>query len=568
MQNSTPTHADTPTNTPSVVIVGAGPVGLAAANLLGMCGVKTLLLERNATLSDCPKAITLDDEGLRVCQAMGLGDALLKHVVLDIEAHYVSQQRFLARVAPTQRRNGYPLISTFHQPEFEEILLQGLRRFPCVEVRFSHTVETFTQEREAVTIVAVTPDGIRETLMCAYLLACDGGKSPIRHLLGIAMQPPMLFSSRKKRSRRETDKRERWLVVDTINDDDTSTAATFFCSYKRPAVTIPAPHHARRWEFLLLRGERDEDLLNDTTIYRLMHQARLSQPTINSAIRKSEPSIIRKTVYAFRAVIAQRFIQGRVLLLGDAAHLMPPFGGQGMNSGLRDAHNLCWKLHLVLQKQAMPHLLTTYETERFPHVQQMILFSSLLGKIVMTTTRLGSWVRDRFFTLVNALPPARMAITEMRVKPQPRYTKGFLVPLVGTVNKKLLGAFLPQPLVQTQAGAHVLFDDILGSGFALIRLYKNPVQAFADVHGEIWQELGVTFVCVLPQRMAHDTVKHTGCEVIYDRDGILASFLEDRQDVFVLVRPDHYICGVFTVKDVRVFEKRLAELLRSNRVKR
>src|SRR5437016_10833650 len=134
----------TPGNTQytSVVIVGAGPTGLAASNLLGLSGIDTLILEQNSTLSNCPKAISIDDEGLRICQALGLGKEVTENVLLDIDAHYLSKQRFLARVSPTSRRNGYPLISTFDQPTFESTLLKGLERFACVKVLFQHTAET------------------------------------------------------------------------------------------------------------------------------------------------------------------------------------------------------------------------------------------------------------------------------------------------------------------------------------------------------------------------------------------------------------------------------------------
>lgn len=553
-------HSQGDKTSPSVVIVGAGPTGLAAANLLGMAGIQTLVLERNATLSDCPKAISIDDEGLRVCQAMGLVDEMRKHIVLDIEAHYVSAQHLFAKVSPTSRRNGFPLISTFHQPAFEATLLQGLDRFPCIKVCFQHTVETFVQEQEKVTLTVSMPNDTHYALDCDYLLACDGGKSPIRHMLGIPMYSPTLLPHWHRRNKREDDSRQRWLVVDTINDDDVSTAATFFCEYRRPAVSVPAPHHARRWEFMLLRGERDEDLMADDTIHEFIRQARASHPNISTAIQHSKPIIIRKTVYAFRSVIAQRFMQGRVFLLGDAAHLMPPFGGQGMNSGQRDAHNLCWKLQLVLKGQAHPRLLETYATERYPHVKEMILFSSLLGNVVMTTTRMGAWFRDRFFVLVNVLPPLREAITEMRVKPQPRYKNRLAGALAQhskhNIRTKLIGAFLPQPYVLTQENERVLFDDVVGNGFVALRLYEKPEQAFEDVQGDIWQQLGVKRVCVLPQGVTSQPTKYKECEVVSDVDGQLGLFLHHQQDIVVLVRPDRYVVGVFGVKEGQVWSEK------------
>src|SRR5260370_19385415 len=155
---------------------------------------------------------------------------------------------------------------------------------------------------------------------------------------------------------------QKWLVIDSINDPDRSAVARFFCNPSRPAVTIPAPHAARRWEFMLLPGEREEDLLRDERIHALIQQARGPR----------DPPIIRRCVYTFHAALAGTFSTGRVFLLGDAAHMMPPFGGQGMDCGLHDAHNLCWKLHMVLQGPASPALLDTYSQKSHNHPPQLI----------------------------------------------------------------------------------------------------------------------------------------------------------------------------------------------------
>jgi len=536
---------------PSVVIVGAGPTGLAAGNLLGMAGIDTLILERNADVSDCPKAISIDDEGLRVCQAMGLRDEVLEHVLLDIDAHYLSAGRFLAKVSPTSRKNGYPLISTFHQPAFETTLLRGLDRFSCVETRFQHTVETLKQDDEGVHLTVSTPDGTQLHITCDYLLACDGGKSPIRHTLGISMRSPRFLGRQNKRGQNNTDGGQQWLVVDCVNDDDSSTAATFFCNYGRPAVTVPAPHHARRWEFLLLPGERGEDLLQADKIQELIQQARASHPNFSMAIREDRPQLVRQTIYAFRSVLATRFAQGRVFLLGDAAHLMPPFGGQGMNSGLRDAHNLCWKLQRVLQGQASPGLLETYQEERSPHVEQMILLSSLLGNIIMPTSRSAAKLRDLVFSSLNILPAFRELLTEMKVKPQPRYRRGFLRRNASKESKRLTGRMLPQPYVLTSRGKRILLDEVLGDGFSLMRLYEEPEVAFAPIQGEVWQRLGVRCICVQPASLPMKEFSKSNYVVVQDVEQQIGHLLGSNQDIFALVRPDRYIMGVFRVDEVQ-----------------
>src|SRR5215471_4607612 len=144
----------------SVIIVGAGPTGLAMGNLLGLLGIDVLILERNAGLSDFPKAIAIDDEGLRICQAMGLHHAVIENVLLDLDAHYISGKHYISKVTSTSRRNGYPLISTFHQPEFEATLLHGLNRFSCVSIQFQHNVESFQQSDTDVVLTVRSSEGI------------------------------------------------------------------------------------------------------------------------------------------------------------------------------------------------------------------------------------------------------------------------------------------------------------------------------------------------------------------------------------------------------------------------
>lgn len=485
----------------SAIIVGAGPTGLALGNLLGLYGLDVLIIERKTRLCTAPRAISLDDEGLRVCQAMGLFAEVQADLLYDLEAHYFSRSGLLARVIPTSKRHGFPLISTFHQPILETTLQEGLKRFPSVLLKLGHDLEGFYQKAGHVLVSVRGPAGEVSEIECAYLLACDGAKSAVRHALKLPMQGASYA--------------QRWLVVDSIDDPDTSTVLRFFCDPARPAVTVPAPGQRRRWEFMLLPGESEEKL----------RQPEMMRELIRQAGGAPLPRITRSAVYTFHALAAPTFQVGRVFLLGDAAHLMPPFGGQGLNCGLRDAHNLAWKLFLVHRGQADPALLATYTQERLPHTRQMIQLSRLLGAVVMPTRQSIARVRDALFGLLNLLPATRSYLSQAAIKPLPHYKQGFFLPGGSRMNRAFAGRMLPQPEVSTPDGPRCLLDERLGPGFALLRLNSAEAQPFASVVDHpLWQRLGTRLLAFGSEGQA---------------------ILNTREDLFVLVRPDRYIFAAF-----------------------
>lgn len=322
---------------------------------------------------------------------------------------------------------------------------------------------------------------------------------------------------------------------------------------------------------MYLPGEQDTDLLQPAHIQELIQQTRA---THGLPLAEQPAQIIRSACYTFYETLAATFSQGRIFLLGDAAHLMPPFGGQGMNSGLRDAHNLCWKLGMVLQGRAAVRILASYQEERKPHVAQMILLSSLLGKIIMPTSSLAAYVRDLCFRVLNLLPPLREVFAEAKVKPQPAYKHGLLIHITGKECKQLTGQMLPQPYMLTPMGQQLLLDDILGNGFTLLRLYNDPQQAFIAIGGPSWERLGVRYLCIRAEKRllkrqsqvpqpASNRADTKEVFVAIDHEGVLSEFLQGRQDLFVLLRPDRYILGVFRLKEKDQFEaKLLTELIK------
>jgi 3-(3-hydroxy-phenyl)propionate hydroxylase len=508
-----------------VVIVGAGPTGLAAANLLGLYGIKTLLLERRSGLSDFPRAVAIDDEGLRICQALGLHKEVLAHINFNLDAEYRSGTRLLARVAPRDWPNAYPLISTFHQPTLERILLHGLSRYACVHVCFGYSLEKFVQTAEKVILHICTPDNTLQSLSCRFMLGCDGGKSAIRHALKIPLRPlsPFFFFQKY------TPTTQRWLVVDGTERETKETAKiVFFCNPARPAVSVPTPGQTRRWEFMLFPHEHEEEMLRPGKLETLIEQTLHS-----SGMPQQQPlQISRQAVYTFHRHVASSFSKGRVFLLGDAAHQMPPFGGQGLNSGLRDAYNLCWKLAYLLQTQTANELLIqSYQQERAHHAARMIRFSAQLGQAIMPTQSSLAHLRDLFFRCLNFIPPAKESLIEMRVRPDASYPKT----LSASTTHPLIGSLMPQFQVLTTDGQKHLLDELLGYSFSIIRIYKK----YSGLEGEIIPLSGAPWSADWEIKERSRTRFQ-----LLDQQQRLNRIHRQAKGGWLLLRPDHFILDV------------------------
>src|SRR5207248_2060401 len=219
-----------------VVIVGGGPTGLTLANLLGVEGVRVLLIEGHTSTVQEPRAVSIDDESLRTVQAIGIVDEVLKQVVPGYGSHYYSPAgRCFVKVEPTETPYGYPRRNAFRQPVFERQLREALDRFPHVETRFGYTLESFTHDAIGVSLCVTGPEGQQTRIACDYLVGCDGANSTVRNLLGISLEGST-FS-------------ERWLIVDLEHSENPSPHTKVFCDPRRPCITLPGPNRTRRFEF-------------------------------------------------------------------------------------------------------------------------------------------------------------------------------------------------------------------------------------------------------------------------------------------------------------------------------
>lgn len=435
---SLPEHID-------VLVVGAGPTGLTVANLLARSGLRTLIVDRNPAPLDLPRAVVIDDEGCRTIAAAGLGEGLREIIRPAAGARYLDDAgRIVGEVGPGGTEFGWPKRNYFHQPELEALLRRGLATAPAATLVDAAEVAEFRQDSKGVT-AKVLADGSARTVRADLMIAADGARSPTRQALGIAF-PGEAYP-------------QDWIVLDLARDPDDEPVSKFHCDPARPWVSIPTPFGGRRYEFMLLPGETRDEMLKPETLARLLAPVRPLPPE----------DVIRAVVYRFEARVAAAWGEGRVWLAGDAAHLTPPFAGQGMNAGLRDAHNIAWKAALVVGG-ADPALLRHYETERHAPARAMVRLAVAMGEVVMPVGRQKSLLRDALMAGLDRFPEARDYVVGMRFKPPPCYEAGWFLGLEDPAQPpaSLIGRMLPNPTVELRQGEARPLDDLLGDGFALI----------------------------------------------------------------------------------------------------
>ena len=487
-------------NETSVLIVGAGPAGLTLANLLGSEGVATLLVERNEGCVPEPRAVALDGESLRTLQAVGLADIVTEKIKQGFVADYINGEDVqLFTTDATARPYGYCLQNSFDQPTLERQLLAGLARFSCVTVAYDTELATFEQDSGGVTVALRAADGSEHSLHASFMVGCDGGRSSVRQGLGIAMMGERLP--------------QKWLVIDTVDSHlGEEPACRFYCDPRRPAMTITRPGSERRWEWMLVDNESDEEMLADERISELL--ADHTDP--------AKVQVYRKCVYSFSAVVAEQFSAGRIFLAGDAAHMTPPFAGQGLNAGIRDVRNLSWKLARVVAGTLPLQLLDTYDLERREAARAVVDMAVSLGDQIQPTDPIAAAERDAFFAELNADPAAAASFSADVVAP----LSDVRLPAGWFASDGTGGRMLPQPEI-TQENRTVLLDDVLGTGFTVLVRGDGELPATLLSH-PLWQALAPA---------SH----HLGDQPGALPASALAGFIDSTNAGITLLRPDRFV---------------------------
>ncbi len=508
--------------TTQVAILGAGPVGLTIANYLSKQGVHVTVVEQLDSLIDYPRAIGIDDESLRTIQSLGLVDKVLPHTTPNHAMRFLTPKgRCFADIQPLTREFGFSRRNAFIQPQVDNVLLQGLKQYENTQVLFSRHLDEFTQDANGVTLNIKNKDGNKEVIHAQYLIACDGGNSIIRRTLNIG------FDGKTAPN--------QWIVIDIENDPLATPHIYLCCDPVRPYVSAALPHGIRRFEFMVMPGETQEELSKPENIAKLLSKV---LPTTDGI------EVIRQRVYTHNARIADKFRVDRILLAGDAAHIMPVWQGQGYNSGMRDAFNLAWKVALVVQGKASPELLDSYQVERKDHAKAMIDLSVMAGHVLAPPKKWQGFVRDGIAYALNYIKPIKQYLLEMRFKPMPKYNDGALVK--DNNKESPVGKMFIQPQVQLENGQTVLLDEVIGNDFAVIAWGVDPKWGINDANMKVWQSLGVKFIQVIPAvQLGNEKRKiHNGVITIGDTGTEIRSWFGKTDQAMVILRPDRFVAAL------------------------
>jgi 3-(3-hydroxy-phenyl)propionate hydroxylase len=492
------------------------------------------------------RAVYTDDECMRVLQDAGVAEDVAKDMLVDTPVQWVRRDgSVIGQFIQTTRPQGWPILNFLYQPWFENTLEKLLDRYPNVTVRRGRQVVSLAQHPDSVTVVHAESSGTNygkdepvlgaeESLTARYLVAADGGRSTVRGLLGIEMTG--------------TRYPDRWLVVDIKVKEDKQSFRhipyfNFVCDPDLPTVSCPQPGGYHRFEFLLKDSQSTQHMEDPATVRE--HLAHYVDP--------DEVEVVRALVYQFNALVADSWRDGRVLLAGDAGHMTPQFMGQGMSSGIRDAHGLAWRLDAVMNRGASDRILDSYGSERAPHAKAMIDISVQMRDFVSLQHPVGAKLRNAFVITALRTPKVRDYFHEMRFKPGPAFEAGSFLGQPRGGRSGAQGRLFPQPTVRTIDGRHERLDDLTGAGFALIGIECDPTAYLPQRDLASWDRVGLRTLVLYDLGHRPQGMDRSGSRIgpgvieVEDLHGIAFPWTKRhgiRKGDVVVLRPDGYVFAV------------------------
>ncbi len=501
-----------------VVVIGFGPAGAVAAALLGQAGLRTLVIDRSRTVHAIPRAIAIDHEIMRIFQNLGVADQVLPHVApFTASEHFGAQGQLIRRIDMVEPPYplGYIPSMVFTQPPVEAALRAHVAGYPSVEIALGWSFQSLIQQPGAVRLTLAGDQGDTRTVTTRYVIGCDGASSDVRKHLAIPFED-LIFD-------------EPWVVIDVLANPaglaKLPAIAAQYCEPARPSTYILGPGNHRRWEIMLQDGEDPLVMQTEPEVWKLL--ARWITP--------ADGTLWRASSYRFHALVARDWRVGHVFIAGDAAHQQPPFIGQGMCQGIRDAANLSWKLIEVIAGRAAPALLDTYAAERGRHVRTLTARIKAIGHMICERDPIAAAARDAALLASNG----GVAPSVTRQDIVPPLETGLLAAHAHPAN----GTLFPQPwIIDTNTNTNIArrrLDDITGTGWRLIcdgRTITQPPRPTTPI----------TATAIIPATTAaRPSLTQPEClSILTEQDGVVTAWFERHHCIAALVRPDHYVYGV------------------------
>ncbi len=503
-----------------VAIVGAGPVGTLLAILLGQRGHKVTLIERWSKHYPLPRAVTFDHEIARVLATLGINSEADDAINYHDELYYWKNRdgKNLQIVDwQSQSASGWRVRYWFNQPELEKRFLRIAAELPTVTILRGFEGNGLEQDADGVTLTLKQnpeefgPDGERRSIRAKFLAGTDGANSFVRESLGIENEDKGYFFD--------------WLILDMIPNFDyvasrpSQPAQWQLCDPRRPTTVVPGGPgpvvggpDRRRWEFMVLPGEDARDLAKPDNAWKLLEPWGLT---------RDNAELERSAVYRFQARWAKSWNKGRCMIGGDAAHLMPPFAGEGMCAGVRDAVAMAWRLNGILEGKLGLDVLDSYTSERIEHAKHYIHFSQELGQIICISDEDQAAERD------NAMIAA---LAERGDTPVPtdicQLGRG-----IWDENSAHAGELSVQGIVECH-GNRDRFDQVVGQGWVLVGDATDPAQALTPEQAAQFATLDGSAISIVAQGGAADVV---------DVNGTFRAWFDQIDARYVLIRPDFYV---------------------------